>query len=79
MNAQKSAMHGLIHLPRMTQALAPGLLARAWFRVRRWNELSRQRRQLAGLSDAMLKDIGRSRADVEFEAGRPFWDDPEPH
>jgi len=25
----------------------------------------------------MLKDIGRSRADIEWEANRPFWDDPD--
>jgi len=38
--------------------------------------LARQRRQLASLSDEMLKDIGRSRADIEWEASRPFWDEP---
>jgi len=47
--------------------------------VRRWKTLHDQRRQLAALSDAMLKDIGLSRADVEREAGRPFWDDPRRH
>ncbi|MBE7374807.1 DUF1127 domain-containing protein [Pseudomonas lopnurensis] len=79
MNTQKNAMQGLLRLPRTAQAPGPALLMRIWLRVRRWNELSRQRRQLAGLSNAMLKDIGRSRADVEAEAGRPFWDDPEQH
>jgi uncharacterized protein YjiS (DUF1127 family) len=28
------------------------------------------------LSDGMLKDIGRSRVDVEAEVSKPFWDDP---
>ncbi len=76
MNAQKIAMQRVLHVHK---AVIPGagLLLRAWRRVRRWNELSRPRRQLAGLSDAMLKDIGRSRADIESEARRPFWDDPE--
>jgi uncharacterized protein YjiS (DUF1127 family) len=35
--------------------------------------VSRQRRQLAQLSDAQLKDIGITRADAEREASQPFW------
>ena len=50
----------------------PDLLSR----IRRWSELSRQRRELARLSDEMLKDIGISRIDALREARRPFWDDP---
>lgn len=42
----------------------------------RWYELHREREMLAGLSDEALKDIGISRADVEHETVRPFWDDP---
>lgn len=57
--------------------LAWGMLLRdGWRQLRRWQELARQRRQLASMSDAMLKDIGYSRADIEQEASRPFWDDP---
>ena len=41
----------------------------------RWQELARQRRALAALSDHMLKDLGLTRADALREAGRPFWDD----
>lgn len=48
----------------------------AWAQLVRWQALYRQRQQLAALSDDMLKDIGRSRADVEAEVSRPFWDDP---
>ncbi|WPP47142.1 DUF1127 domain-containing protein [Pseudomonas sp. AN-1] len=48
---------------------------RAWQKVRRWRQLARQRRQLAMLSDATLKDIGLSRADIWVESHRPFWDD----
>nr|WP_319250103.1 DUF1127 domain-containing protein [uncultured Celeribacter sp.] len=40
-------------------------------------EIARQRRALANLSDEQLKDIGLSRADVEREAERPFWDAPQ--
>ena len=31
------------------------------------------RRHLASLNDHMLKDIGVSRADVEYEIRKPFW------
>lgn len=38
-----------------------------------WQERSRQRRQLAALDDRMLRDIGASTADVEWETGKWFW------
>jgi uncharacterized protein YjiS (DUF1127 family) len=38
-----------------------------------WLERIRERRQLAGLSDDMLKDIGVSRADIEHVVEKPFW------
>ncbi|HLD68656.1 MAG TPA: DUF1127 domain-containing protein [Pseudomonas sp.] len=45
-------------------------------RILRWNELARQRRRLAGLNEAALKDLGLSRADVFQETERHFWNDP---
>jgi len=36
----------------------------------------RQRRKLASMSDAQLKDIGLTRKDVETELGSQFWDPP---
>lgn len=44
--------------------------------LRRWWQLAEQRRRLARLDDAALKDLGLSRADVQQETERPFWDDP---
>lgn len=44
--------------------------------VTRWYQLYHQRQELAALSDAMLKDIGLSRADILRESTLPFWDDP---
>ena len=35
--------------------------------------IARERRNLAALSEHSLKDIGLSRADVEYELRRPFW------
>jgi uncharacterized protein YjiS (DUF1127 family) len=39
----------------------------------RWIDRARQRRQLAELSDHMLRDLGVSRADAWAEADKPFW------
>lgn len=47
-----------------------------WLRLKRWRQLARERRQLALLDDAALKDLGLSRADILQESERPFWDDP---
>lgn len=44
--------------------------------LKRWYQLAEQRRRLAMLDGAALKDLGLSRADVLQESERPFWDDP---
>jgi uncharacterized protein YjiS (DUF1127 family) len=36
-------------------------------------ERSAQRRALAELDDDCLRDIGRTRAEAQAEAGKPFW------
>ena len=36
-------------------------------------ERTRERRQLLSLSDRALQDFGKSRADAESEADKPFW------
>ncbi len=38
-----------------------------------WQERAKQRRQLAALSDRMLRDIGVSASDVEGEIRKWFW------
>ncbi|MBE8591271.1 DUF1127 domain-containing protein [Pseudomonas sp. MAFF 301449] len=45
-------------------------------RVARWQTLRHERQMLASMSDDALKDIGLSRADVEQETHRHFWEDP---
>lgn len=51
-----------------------GFAAMALFDVLlQWQQRVRQRHDLAELSDDGLKDIGLSRADVEGEVRKPFW------
>ena len=38
-----------------------------------WHERVRDRRALDRLDEHMLHDIGLSRADVEHEVSKPFW------
>ena len=38
-----------------------------------WQERERQRHHLRELDDHLLRDMGISRADVEYEASKPFW------
>jgi uncharacterized protein YjiS (DUF1127 family) len=38
-----------------------------------WLERARQRRALLRLSDALLEDIGVSRAEARIAGGKPFW------
>ncbi len=63
---RRSQMHRLWHLLR--DWLERGF---DWYGCR--HQALRHRRDLARLDDAMLKDIGLSRADVESEIGKPFW------
>jgi uncharacterized protein YjiS (DUF1127 family) len=58
---------------RPAERIAGDRLVQAYEQVMSWLERVRQRRQLAQLSDHMLKDIGLSRADVEVELSKPFW------
>jgi uncharacterized protein YjiS (DUF1127 family) len=60
-------------------SLSTGLWASLKNHLFRWMELHRQRRMLAQLSDAALHDLGLSRADIQQESERPFWDDPLKH
>lgn len=62
---------------RSSRMPVPGrLMLRAWQRIERWRELSRERQALAALDDRLLRDIGLRRSDALREAARWFWDDP---
>jgi len=49
-------------------------IQRTWNKTKQWRQIAQQRRELRGLSDEILKDIGMSRSDADYEAKRPFWD-----
>ena len=47
--------------------------AAAWSLATTWVARVRQRRALAGLDDAMLRDVGITRVEVARECNKPFW------
>jgi len=52
---------------------ATSVIGKAIETVLHWHALTSGRRQLAGLDDRMLRDIGPTRADVDHEYHKPFW------
>ncbi len=58
--------------PRFAERLG-GLLAALAEAPDKWFERIQQRRELAGLDDRMLEDIGLDRDIVEREIAKPFW------
>ena len=48
-------------------------LVRASDALLSWQYRAHERVHLMSLDDRMLRDIGLNRADVEQEAGKPFW------
>jgi uncharacterized protein YjiS (DUF1127 family) len=49
------------------------LFARIRATLALWRHRMRQRDELAGLNDHMLRDIGLTRGDVVWEVAKPFW------
>jgi len=52
---------------------AAGLIDRVVATLRQWRQRARARRELAGLDDYLLHDIGVSRSQAQYESGKPFW------
>ena len=50
-----------------------GLIVKATDTVLDWQERARQRHRLGEMDDHLLRDIGLSRADLEYESSKPFW------
>ena len=58
---------------RLGFASGSGLLTHLFDRVIEWQERARSRVLLGRMDDRMLRDMGVSRADVDFEVTKPFW------
>lgn len=58
---------------RQPRRIPASLLPRMLDVLLTWQERARERRHLLSLSDHALKDVGLTRADLEGEAARPFW------
>jgi len=56
----------------LRQALA-GRIARVLATLRSWRQRARSRRELAGFDDYLLRDLGMSRSQAQFESGKRFW------
>lgn len=52
----------------------PALLLRFYGTLLVWHERARQRRRLAQLDTQLRRDIGLTRADIEQETAKPFWE-----
>ena len=66
---------GKIRIGRGAAARARALrwLVTGWGHVQRWRERASARRQLLVMDDHLLKDIGITRHEADYEARRPFW------
>lgn len=69
----KNCTHTITTLGLPPSVRSPSLTRQLLALVLGWSARSRQRRDLAKLSDAALRDIGLSRQDVHLEISKPFW------
>jgi uncharacterized protein YjiS (DUF1127 family) len=65
-------------IPQETQWLASprrlsGFLRRVRAALREWRRRKNGRLELARLDERMLRDIGLTRSDAEYEINKPFW------
>ncbi|GAB2595701.1 hypothetical protein GCM10027034_31340 [Ramlibacter solisilvae] len=52
---------------------ATGPIERVVATLRQWRQRARSRRELAGLDGYLLRDIGVSWSQAQFESGKRFW------
>lgn len=63
----------IVVAPRASLGATVGRLGAALEEIARWRDRARGRRQLAGIDDRGLADIGITRADVFQETRKWFW------
>ena len=54
--------------------LVAALVWHATARLVTWQERARERSRLASLDDHLLRDMGVSRSEVDFESRKHFWE-----
>jgi len=63
------AFQGVLRAARLADKLVGAVMTRIFA----WQDRARERHRMKALSDAMLRDIGVSRADIDRECRKPFW------
>jgi uncharacterized protein YjiS (DUF1127 family) len=63
------AFQGVLRAARLADKVVGAVVTRIFS----WQERARERHRMKALSDAMLRDIGVSRADIDRESRKPFW------
>ena len=58
---------------RQARRVRKGWMARALGTLREWRRRAKGRGELGRLDEAMLRDIGISRAEAEYLSRIPFW------
>ena len=74
MERQQNEMSVGVEALRLSRRTLRRHLSAARAQLKRWRQVSKDRAELARMSDDRLRDIGLSRADVLKETSRPFWD-----
>ncbi len=63
------------HVERLTAPAPRGLTVKLVQLLLCWQERWMERRRLSEMDETTLRDIGLSRADIDQEARKPFWQD----
>lgn len=59
--------------PQVSSRRLTGFLRRVWATLRKWHQRKNGRLELARLDQRMLRDIGLTRFDADYEINKPFW------
>ncbi|MCB1915551.1 MAG: DUF1127 domain-containing protein [Rhodocyclaceae bacterium] len=71
LSARAFRLPAVLRLRRLRVLDSPWLQMRATLRL--WARRRRGRRELRALDERILRDVGLSRSQADFEGGKPFW------